>query len=361
MGTARQRNSRDLLLLWARAAGMCSHPDCKQRLVVEGAPGADATPVGEAAHIVAWSKDGPRGGEEIDRRKLNDYDNLILLCGHHHRVADKLAKTHGVEDLRAWKTEHEGWVTGATTVAGLVPWTVVVQEDGSRMDAAEAELALGAGRRQAGVVELRSEVGHDGWEKSAAWEWKRIAREMDETPAERRRFAVFSLGPIPLAVQLGYALGDRTRVELFQYDRDAGSWSWDEGAAGGAAVTWSAAMVDEGPWNEAAVRVSLSAEVRPEAGLRAGFEIDIRVAEPSVRWLRRREQLRELARVYGEVLAAIRGRGCRRVHLYYAGPAPGAVEFGRAYNPRMNPELVAYEYRRGESPSYARALVLNRG
>jgi hypothetical protein len=133
---------------------------------------------------------------------------------------------------------------------------------------------------------LRSQVAHDGLEKSAAWEWRRIAREMEETPAERRRFAVFSLGPIPLAVQLGYALGDRTRVELFQYDRDGGSWSWDDAAESAAGVTWSAAVVDEGPWNEAAVRVSLSAEVRPEAGLRAGFEIDIRVAEPSVRWLR---------------------------------------------------------------------------
>jgi hypothetical protein len=61
------------------------------------------------------------------------------------------------------------------------------------------------------------------------------------------------------------------------------------------------------------------------------------------------------------VLTAIRERGCRRVHLYYAGPAPGAVQFGRAYNPRMNPELSVYEYRRGESPSYERVLVLNGG
>ena len=104
----------------------------------------------------------------------------------------------------------------------------------------------------------------------------------------------------------------------------------------------------------------MSAAIRPEAGLRSGAEIDIRVPEPSVRWLCAPSQLAELARVYGEALAALRERGCRRVHLYYAGPAAGAVVFGRGYNPRMNPELVVYEYCRDTSPAYDPVLVLNR-
>jgi hypothetical protein len=113
MGTARNRNSRDLLLLWARAAGMCSHPDCKRRLVVEGGPGEEATPVGEA------------------------------------------------------------WVEAAMTVAGAVPWTVVVQENGSQLDAAAQELALrrgepsrGAGGvAQPGRARRVGEVGGVGVEK----------------------------------------------------------------------------------------------------------------------------------------------------------------------------------------------------
>ena len=179
------------------------------------------------------------------------------------------------------------------------------------------------------------------------------------TLPERRRFAVFSLGRIPLAVQLGYVLGDRTRATLYQYDRERSSWSWRPGAEAAGVVTWSAADCEEGPRDEAAIRVSLSAEARPEPKLRYGLEVDIRVPAPSVAWLRAPEQLSELTRVYGEALAATRARSCRRIHLYYAGPAPGAVAFGRAYNPRMNPELVVYEYRRGRSPSYERALVLN--
>ena len=45
--------------------------------------------------------------------------------------------------------------------------------------------------------------------------------------------------------------------------------------------------------------------------------------------------------------------------IIYAGPAPGAIVLGRGYNPRMNPEVVVYEYRRDASPPYYPALVLN--
>jgi hypothetical protein len=70
--------------------------------------------------------------------------------------------------------------------------------------------------------------------------------------------------------------------------------------------------------------------------------------------------LTELARAYERALVEIRARGCRRIHLFYAGPAAGAVAFGRAYNPRMNAPLELYEYRHGATPSYEPVLTLNR-
>src|SRR5438045_2738742 len=82
---------------------------------------------------------------------------------------------------------------------------------------------------------------------------------------------------------------------------------------------------------------------------RGGGEVDMEsaVGRRSVRWLRRAEQLKELALAYERALTEIREhRKIARVHLFYAGPAPGAVGFGRAYNPRMNPEAVIYEYAR---------------
>ena len=180
------------------------------------------------------------------------------------------------------------------------------------------------------LLELRNDPAVDGWEEAARREWRTASIAVSETPAGRRRFAVFSLGRIPLAVQLGYVLSDRVRADLYQYDRDRASWSWDDTAEPSAPVQWTMNDCDQGPAGEAAVRVSLSALVQPEPGLRCGVEIDIAVPHPSVRWLRAPSQLVELARVYAEALAAIRARGCRRVHLYRAAaprpePSPSAA------------------------------------
>lgn len=351
--------SRDLILLWTRAAGMCAHPDCKKKLVVRATENDEAASIGEAAHIVARQEGGPRGEIEMTPQELDRYGNLILLCANHHSMVDAQEKTYTVEVLRTWKAEHEAWVEAVTTPERRadVPWTVILQEEGRAIDGAMVDEALGPGNQMASLIELRSDPVADGWEESARRERRTVALAVSSTLPERRRFAVFSLGRIPLAVQMGYVLGDRARVSLFQYDRDRGSWRWGEEGSG--AARWTLRDCEQGPAAEAAIRVSLSARVKPEAGLRFGMEVDICVPEPSVRWLRTQAQLVELARVYGEVLSAVRERGCRRVHLFYAGPAPGAVAFGRAYNPRMNPELVVYEHRHGQSPSYERALVLN--
>ena len=81
---ARNVRTSDLVLLWGRAAGMCSHPDCKRKLVLDASAADEAATVGEAAHIVARAVTGPRGDMPVDSRLLDRYDNLILLCRHHH-------------------------------------------------------------------------------------------------------------------------------------------------------------------------------------------------------------------------------------------------------------------------------------
>ncbi len=353
--------TRDLIVLWGRAAGRCSHPECKRAVVAEAKEDAEAAAVGEAAHIVAPGPDGPRGGEKAPER-IHGYENLILLCAHHHAIVDRQASAHPVEKLRAWKAEHEAWVAAATgPLSEPTPWTAIVQDPERRVDTGDAKAALGGSACVADWVETCGDPTGWGWEEAARREWRVVEFAVSRTPAERRRFAVFSLGRIPLAVQLGYVLGDRARAVLFHYDRDRGSWAWDAEAerlpGDGAEMRAVDGRGEAGARaDEANLIISLSARVALKEVTPAGTEIEIAAAAPSVRWLRRAEQLTELARMYERALAAVRERGCQRVHLYYAGPAAGAVAFGRAYNPRMNPALAIYEYRR---PEYERVLELN--
>lgn len=98
---------KDIKILWGRAAGICSNPECRKKLTATGADGKSFL-TGEMAHQIAQSPSGPRG---IEGGGDDTYDNLILLCPTCHRTIDKAPEgTFPVEILREWKTIHEDWV-----------------------------------------------------------------------------------------------------------------------------------------------------------------------------------------------------------------------------------------------------------
>lgn len=357
--------TKELVMLWARAAGMCSHPDCKHRLVLEATKEDEAVSVGHAAHIVARSESGPRGKRELSAAALNRCDNLILLCPTCHNTVDKQEGAHSAERLRTWKAEHESWVLDVTSPARETPWTAIVQDPGGVMDRGELLKAVGPTSRIEAVQELCDSADRDGFRAVGELQRSTVERLLTTTPAERRRFAVFSLAPIPLAVNLGFVLSDRARVAVFHYHRDRGTWEWPppDAPAGPAAPLAVKAQRTGKKHRIAALRVSLSASVTAADIadiVDPDIDVEISVERPSVRWIERREQLTELARAFEQALDEIRSAGkIDTVHLFYAGPGAGAVTFGRAYNPRMNPALLVYEHRLGANPCYSAAFLLN--
>jgi hypothetical protein len=107
---SRRYANRDLVLLWARAAGRCSFPGCRQLLVEPETDHDLAQVIGEIAHIAAHSNKGPRADSTLRPADRDKYENLILLCPTHHTVVDKQYNTNTDAALRQWKQEHEEWV-----------------------------------------------------------------------------------------------------------------------------------------------------------------------------------------------------------------------------------------------------------
>jgi hypothetical protein len=77
-------------------------------------------------------------------------------------------------------------------------------------------------------------------------------------------------------------------------------------------------------------------------------------------WLRSPKQLRRLTQVLRRTLATIRAKipRCVGIHIFYAGPAGGAIVLGQTINPRMNPPVHLYQYSQQTSPHYRHALTL---
>jgi len=94
----------DTKLLWGRAAGICSNPDCRADLTVILTE-TESFNIGEMAHVVARRPGGPRGVKEGG---ADTYENLILLCPTCHRRIDKAPSgQHPIEKILYWKSQHE--------------------------------------------------------------------------------------------------------------------------------------------------------------------------------------------------------------------------------------------------------------
>lgn len=65
------------------------------------------TVVGDECHIVARSPEGPRADLALSEEKLNEYENLILLCKNHHKMVDDQPETYTADTLREMKRKHE--------------------------------------------------------------------------------------------------------------------------------------------------------------------------------------------------------------------------------------------------------------
>jgi len=99
--------ANEIKILIAASGGRCAFSRCGKLLVTESPHGADSIFSGEACHIVAHSRQGPRGKSELSEEERNHHTNLILLCQEHHTIVDKRPTVYSVRVLQAIKAAHE--------------------------------------------------------------------------------------------------------------------------------------------------------------------------------------------------------------------------------------------------------------
>jgi hypothetical protein len=94
-------------ILWGRSGNLCTF--CQQLLVVDKTEANPESVVGDEAHIVSKSPDGPRGHIEL-KCDHDAYENFILLCKVHHKMVDDQPETYTFGCLLLLKSMHEFWV-----------------------------------------------------------------------------------------------------------------------------------------------------------------------------------------------------------------------------------------------------------
>lgn len=97
-------------ILQQKSGNRCGFPECRRVLTSDSSPNDREVILGEMAHIVGESPDGPRGESPLSLNERNRADNLILLCNIHHQLIDSQPQTYTVERLLQMKRDHELWV-----------------------------------------------------------------------------------------------------------------------------------------------------------------------------------------------------------------------------------------------------------
>jgi hypothetical protein len=106
---------KEMKALIALSGGVCAFPGCNKWLLEQGNADDDAAFLGEMAHIIADSRQGPRGVSPMSDEDRDKHTNLILLCGDHHTIIDAQPRTYSVSVLRRIKEDHEGRIRRATS------------------------------------------------------------------------------------------------------------------------------------------------------------------------------------------------------------------------------------------------------
>ncbi|MER8639190.1 HNH endonuclease signature motif containing protein [Mesorhizobium sp. M1365] len=103
----RKYSGKTLKVLFALSGNKCARPGCNNPIIKAATGQSMELVVGQIAHIIALSDEGPRGKVGLTDMELNEPSNLILLCPTDHVIVDGQHETFPASRLRDWKLAHE--------------------------------------------------------------------------------------------------------------------------------------------------------------------------------------------------------------------------------------------------------------
>lgn len=350
------------LLLYVRAGGRCEFDGCNEYLLSHQLTHKTIN-LGQMAHIIAFSKDGPRGDGDGGERPvdINNVDNLMLLCHRCHKLIDDHPAEYSRETLLNYKKAHEErilWLTSASPDRQTSVLVLKSKIGGQVVKLSNAEIHEAVSPRypasRAGTTIDLSEItdeGNDFYSVAV----KRIRHKIERIVAEvieeekTNHISLFALAPMPLLIYAGNLLGNKIPTDLFQRHRDAENWTWK---TDGKLAAYNFEKIREGDDDDKVILIlslsgkihlkKLPAKLIEDANV---YEITLGGVNPNPNFLRQQPDLTAFKDIYQLALREIGSRHGKleRIHLFPAVPAPVAVLCGRELMPKIDPILSIYD------------------
>lgn len=317
---------------------------------------------GFIAHIVADAPDGPRGCSIRSPLLAKSLENLMLMCGKHHKEID----VDGPEDhpealLLEMKREHELRIELVTGVdqdraSHVVRFGARIGQHEALVSTRDLFLAMLPHNHPAGGRTIDLDIVGCAYRDDEAdyyrYQRDNLRRQYEAQVRGRierqeiRHVSVFALAPQPLLIELGRLIGDILPARVMQRHREPATWAWQEDAP---PLVFQVGEGDGSRAGPIALKIGLSATLTDEPVTQVlGSDAviwSITAPEPHNDILRNatdQARFRSTVRRLLDRIKAVHGDG-REIHLFPAMPASLAVELGRVWMPKADLPLVLYD------------------
>ena len=165
---------------------------------------------------------------------------------------------------------------------------------------------------------------------------------------------------IPLLFHMGCQVLTRIPLHLFDHNRHTKQWDLLQSGEDYPQITLKGLpdiVPQEG--GDVIVRVSISYPVTSEdiEGIVPDpiASIHLRIDPPKIDVVTSMEQLQQYSIAFRDMLDEIHNKlpNTERVHIFYAGPVPLAVYFGRQISKTIHPRIIVYNHSTKANPHYA--------
>ena len=358
-GRGKSPSSLTLRMLCANAAGRCQFEGCNKPVFVDGLTLKEFN-MSNVAHVVAADPNGPRGDAVRSHLLSDKLENLMLMCADHHKLVDDHEEEYPEDRLLQMKTRHEQAIAQQCDLIYKESSEIVFLQSPIKgripvkINARQCAEAVMPNKRVASTGGRRIKVEVEGDYHSAAY-WDSASRMLERRYSllisaileeeANAHFSVFPIAPMPLIMQLGYMMGDKSQTDIFQFTRARDSWRWITDRKTNS-FSVEKRVIREGV--RIALVLSLTADIT-ESRITDVYDADvlyfIRAERFGVDCIQSPEDLVAFWSTYQIVCDEIRNHypNVREIGVFPAIPASAAFEVGRRYMIGVYPLLKIFD------------------
>lgn len=339
-------------MLWGRAAGRCQL--CNQPVSWNPQTKEDVN-VAEAAHIIGFSAEGPRGEDDLSAELAEDLNNLMLMCRVCHKTIDANQDQYSVERLRRMKCVHEERVERVTAIgqergSHILLYGANVGNHNPQVSYQMTSPALIPDNRYpASRTPIALSMVNSSFRDRTDMFWSIESQQLHTMveqqvkprlrPDDIGHLSIFAVAPQPLLVLLGYLLCDiNYAARIYQLHREPPGWAWQDHPEG---FTYN---IDrpKGKTGQPVLVLALSAPINAErVTAKIGKDAaiwQVTIPQPNNDYLKSAQQLQQFRELIRPLLDEIKDRYApgTLLNVFPAAPVAICVDLGRAIQPKAH-------------------------